>query len=75
MTIIWISAGAVALLGLLLGVALGVAGKFFSVEKDERIDAVRQLLPGANCGACGFPGCDGLASAIVTEGAAVRQSK
>ncbi len=70
-SIIWISAGAVALLGLLLGVALSVAGKFFSVEKDERVDAVRELLPGANCGACGYPGCDGLASAIVTEGAAI----
>lgn len=71
MSIIWISAGVVAALGLLMGLALGVAGRFFSVESDERIDKVRELLPGANCGACGFPGCDGLASAIVLEGAPV----
>ncbi len=54
MSIIWISAGVVAALGLLMGLALGVAGRFFSVESDERIDKVRELLPGANCGACGF---------------------
>ncbi len=71
MTIIWISAGAIAAIGLLMGAALAVAGRFFSVTKDERIDQVRALLPGANCGGCGYPGCDSLANAIVTEGAPV----
>jgi electron transport complex protein RnfB len=51
--------------------ALGVAGRFFTVERDPRIDAVRALLPGANCGGCGYPGCDGLANAIATLGAPV----
>lgn len=51
-------------LGLLFGLGLGLASKKFSVEKDPKIDKVRELLPGANCGGCGFPGCDGFASAL-----------
>lgn len=49
---------------LLVGLLLGVAGKFFHVEVDEKEVAVREALPGNNCGGCGFPGCDGLAKAI-----------
>jgi electron transport complex protein RnfB len=71
MSIIWISAVAIAAIGLVMGAALAVAGRFFSVESDERVEQVRALLPGANCGACGYPGCDGLASGIVLEGAPV----
>ncbi len=71
MTIILISAGVIAALGLLWGVVLAIAGRYFSVQKDPRIEEVRALLPGANCGACGYPGCDGLASAIVVDGVAV----
>ena len=52
-------------MGLIFGLGLGLASKKFSVEKDERIEKVRALLPGANCGGCGFPGCDGMAAAIV----------
>ncbi|HPT77751.1 MAG TPA: RnfABCDGE type electron transport complex subunit B [Candidatus Atribacteria bacterium] len=59
-------------LGLLFGVALGFAAKKFAVEKDPRIDMVREVLPGANCGGCGYPGCDGLASAIVEGKAPVK---
>lgn len=52
-------------LGLLFGAGLGFAGKKFAVEEDERIGRVREALPGANCGGCGYPGCDQLANAIV----------
>ena len=52
-------------LGVLFGIGLGVASKKLAVEKDERELAVRELLPGANCGGCGFPGCDGFAAAVV----------
>ncbi|WP_256584786.1 (Fe-S)-binding protein [Peptoniphilus harei] len=38
--------------------------KGFYVEVDPKVAEVRDALPGANCGACGFPGCDGLAEAI-----------
>lgn len=51
-------------LGLILGLVLLLASIKLSVKVDEREAAVRATLPGANCGACGFPGCDGLAAAI-----------
>lgn len=51
-------------LGLLFGSSLSLASKFFSVEINPKVEEVRKALPGANCGACGFPGCDGLANAI-----------
>lgn len=50
--------------GLLIGLFLGVSGKKFAVEVDETEVAVREELPGNNCGGCGYPGCDGLAAAI-----------
>ena len=53
------------IMGIVFAILLGVAAKVFAVEVDERIPLVRECLPGANCGGCGFPGCDGLASAIV----------
>lgn len=50
--------------GALIGVLLGIAGEKFAVEVDEKEVAVRECLPGNNCGGCGFAGCDGLAAAI-----------
>lgn len=58
-------------LGLVLGAGLGYAGKIFAVEEDPKIGEVIEALPGANCGGCGFPGCAGLASAIVAGNAPV----
>ena len=57
--------------GLLIGFLLGIAGKKFEVKTDERIEAVREALPGNNCGGCGYPGCDGVAEAIVNGSAPV----
>ncbi|MDR2734590.1 MAG: RnfABCDGE type electron transport complex subunit B [Spirochaetota bacterium] len=54
-------------LGFLFGYALALAAKKFAVSKDERAAAIEELLPGANCGACGFPGCAGYAEAIVSS--------
>lgn len=51
--------------GVVIGILLGIAGEKFAVKVDEREAAVRECLPGNNCGGCGFPGCDGLAAAIV----------
>ena len=70
---IGIAAAVVGIVGLLIGVLLGVAGKFLSVPVDEKEVAVRELLPGNNCGGCGFPGCDGLAKAIANGEAPVSQ--
>lgn len=58
-----------AAMGAVFGVILGIAGKKFAVETDPRVDQLTELLPGANCGACGFPGCAGFAEALV-EGVA-----
>ena len=55
---------AVAVLGLVFGLLLGYASKKFAVEKDETALKIRELLPGANCGGCGFPSCDALAEAV-----------
>ncbi|HKM39448.1 MAG TPA: RnfABCDGE type electron transport complex subunit B [bacterium] len=52
-------------LGLLFGVLLGVAARIFAVDKDSKAEEILELLPGANCGACGYPGCSGLAAAII----------
>ncbi len=54
----------VGLTGVIIAVLLEIAGEKFKVETDEREVAVREALPGNNCGGCGYPGCDGLAAAI-----------
>nr|WP_320025536.1 RnfABCDGE type electron transport complex subunit B [uncultured Acetobacterium sp.] len=51
--------------GLLFGIGLAIAAKVFAVDVDHRFPMVRAALPGANCGACGYPGCDALALAIL----------
>lgn len=51
-------------MGLVAGAALAFASKYFYVEKDEKVEAVKEMLPGANCGACGYAGCGMLAQAI-----------
>lgn len=56
---------AVTVIGLLCGVVLSVASTVMAVEVDERVEQVRECLPGANCGACGYTGCDGYAQAVV----------
>ena len=55
----------VGVVGLVLGLALVTASKKFYVEADERVTQVRECLRGANCGACGYAGCDAVAEAIV----------
>lgn len=57
------------IVGGIFGLALTFASKVFHVDEDPRITEVEDALPGANCGACGYPGCSGLANAIV-EGSA-----
>ena len=56
------------LIGLCAACALGFAAKKFHVEVDPREQALLDILPGANCGACGYPGCAGYAKGIVASG-------
>jgi electron transport complex protein RnfB len=53
------------IIGIVLGILLVIASKYLYVEEDTRVEEVTKLLPGYNCGACGFPGCSGFADAIV----------
>jgi Na+-translocating ferredoxin:NAD+ oxidoreductase RNF subunit RnfB len=55
----------VGAIGLLAGIILGVTAKIFYVHVDPRIGQVADILPGANCGGCGYAGCTDLAAAIV----------
>ena len=55
----------VALLGLIFGLILAFASKIFHVDTDERIEQINSVLPQANCGACGYPGCAAFANAVV----------
>ena len=54
----------VVVIGLIGGLILSVASIVFAVPVDEKQVAVRECLPGANCGACGYSGCDGYAAAL-----------
>ena len=56
-------------IGFIFAILLSIASNVFAVEVDPKVEAIRSALPGANCGACGFPGCDGL-SAAIAEGRA-----
>lgn len=52
--------------GLLLGLLLAFADAKLSVKEDERIETLANLLPGYNCGVCGYPGCKEMAVAILS---------
>jgi Na+-translocating ferredoxin:NAD+ oxidoreductase RNF subunit RnfB len=56
-------------LGLVFGALLAFASIKFFVKTDERVSVIRDILPGANCGGCGYPGCDGYADGVVNGGA------
>ena len=55
----------IAGIGLVAAIALAIADRYLSVKEDPRIGMVTAELPGANCGGCGFAGCDGYARALV----------
>lgn len=71
MNIIIISVASMGIMGSLFALGLAYASKKFAVEEDPRVVKVSKALPGANCGACGYPGCDGFAAAVVRGEAAV----
>ena len=63
-TAIIIAALVVGAVGIILGFFLGISGEKFKVEVDPREEAILEVLPGNNCGGCGYAGCSGLAAAI-----------
>lgn len=52
-------------LSIFLAVVLAFANRWFAVDEDPRIELVYNHLPGANCGACGYPGCQAFAEKVV----------
>ena len=69
-TLIW----AIVVLGalaIIFGLILAVAAKVFEVEVDPRLPEIQACLAGANCGGCGYPGCDGYAAAVAAGKAPV----
>ena len=60
----------IAVIGLIAGLGLSFASKYMAVPVDETQEKLREALPGANCGACGFSGCDGYAAALAEGKAA-----
>ena len=68
MNLILISMGVLGVTGFVAAVLLYVVSLIFKVEEDPRIDLVVAVLPGANCGGCGFAGCRNFAEACVKAG-------
>ena len=66
MTGIIIAAAIVGGTGIIIGLFLGLSGEKLKVEVDEKEVAIREALPGSNCGGCGYAGCDALAKAIAS---------
>ncbi len=64
-TFIMITVATLAVTGLVAAVILYFVSQKFKVVEDSRIADVESVLPGANCGGCGFPGCHGMACALV----------
>lgn len=62
-------------LGAVCGLILGFASKAFYVEPDHRAEELLALLPGYNCGGCGFPGCSGMADALADGSGDVEKCK
>jgi electron transport complex protein RnfB len=64
-TTVYVTLVVLAGLGIVFGIALALVAAKFAVEVDPKVEKVRETLPGANCGACGFAGCMGYAEAVV----------
>ena len=73
MKTILLSVLVLGVLGGIFGAILAIASKVFHVEVDPKEAAVRECLAGANCGGCGFPGCDGYAAAVAAGKAPVNK--
>lgn len=60
-----------SLVGFVLGILLAIIAQIFKVKVDPRVDQIKDILPGINCGACGYPGCAGYADAILKDDAEI----
>ena len=67
MDTIIIAVVSVTVIGIVCAAILSMASKVMHVAVDERVAKIREVLPGVNCGACGYPGCSGFAAALVAD--------
>jgi len=67
MNTIFTAVFSVTTIGIICAAVLCIASKLMYVKVDERIAKLQACLPGANCGACGFPGCSGYAVALISD--------
>ena len=65
-TLVLIAVLIVAGIGLIVGLVLAIASAVMAVPTDEKVEALNEALPGANCGACGYSGCAGYAAALAS---------
>lgn len=70
MTTVYATVLVLAITGLLFGAVLAYASRVFRVKVDPVVEEIQEALPGANCGACGYPGCSGYAQAVAAGKAA-----
>ena len=66
MNAIFIAVFYVTAIGIISAIVISVASKIMAVKIDQRAAQIQDCLPGANCGACGYPGCSGYAAALAT---------
>ncbi|MDD4291297.1 MAG: RnfABCDGE type electron transport complex subunit B [Clostridia bacterium] len=64
-TTVWIALAIMFGVSIVFALLITVISKVFAVKTDTRVEEITSLLPNANCGGCGYPGCAGLAQAIV----------
>ncbi len=57
----------VGVIGIIIGLVLGISSILLEVKVDERVQEVYEALPHFNCGACGFPGCQGMAQGLINS--------
>ncbi|MCI2069498.1 MAG: electron transporter RnfB [Bacilli bacterium] len=63
--LIFVAVALMVILALTLGIAIATVSDKFKVQEDPRAGEVVKMMPGANCGGCGYPGCAGLVDAFV----------
>jgi Na+-translocating ferredoxin:NAD+ oxidoreductase subunit B len=73
--VVLISIGVLGLIGFVFGIILAYSSKKFTVKIDPKIEEIYKLLPGLNCGACGYAGCMGYAEAIIKNNADINLCK
>jgi Na+-translocating ferredoxin:NAD+ oxidoreductase RNF subunit RnfB len=61
---IWLPVAVASGIALVLGLIILLTAKFFAVPVDDKLEQIKEILPGANCGACGFTGCEGYARSL-----------